>query len=150
MLLIATELEHLINHHLNGLRSISEKEMMAKPNPSKWSKKEIIGHLADSAQTNIRRFVVAQYENNPQVKYDQNKWVAIAGYQQYDTDDVIDLWFLLNKHMVAILKNTSSVIAQRTSLTDEVHTIEWLAIDYIKHLKHHLHQVLELEPIPYP
>ncbi|MEO8406705.1 MAG: DinB family protein [Chitinophagaceae bacterium] len=150
MLLIATELEHLINQHLNGLRSISEKEMMAKPNPSKWSKKEIIGHLADSAQNNIRRFVVAQYENNPQVKYDQDKWVAIAGYQQYDTDDVIDLWFLLNKHMVAILKNTSSVIAQRTSLTEEMHTIEWLAIDYIKHLKHHLHQVLELEPILYP
>jgi hypothetical protein len=34
--------------------------------------------------------------------------------------------------------------------TGELHSIKWLAADYVKHLKHHLHQVLDLEPRPYP
>jgi hypothetical protein len=150
MISIASELEVLIQQHLPHLYAVTEEEMIYKPSPSKWSKKEIIGHLVDSAQNNARRFIVAQYEDQPTIIYDQDKWVAISGYQQYDTAELINLWYLLNKHIVAILKNTSSQMAERTSFTREPHTIEWLAVDYIKHLKHHIHQVLGLEAVAYP
>ena len=150
MLPIATELDNCIQQYLPGLQALPEKEMSYKPNPAKWSKKEIIGHLVDSAQTNIRRFVVAQYEDNPSFRYDQDKWVVISGYQQANTAELINLWYLLNKHFASIIKNTVPAMAERTSTTSEVHTIEWLAVDYIKHLRHHVHQVLELEPVAYP
>jgi hypothetical protein len=150
MLKIASQLETLIDQHTAALHAIPSDKMEHKPSPSKWSKKEIIGHLVDSAQNNIRRFVVAQYEESPKILYNQDQWVVIANYQQYKTSDLITLWQLLNKHIVIILKNVSPEMAQRTCHTQELHTIEWLAEDYVKHLKHHLHQVLELEPVAYP
>jgi DinB superfamily len=73
----AADLENIINFHLSNLKDITEEEYSFKPSPAKWSKKEILGHLIDSAQSNIRRFVVAQYEENPFIKYNQDKWVAI-------------------------------------------------------------------------
>ena len=109
-----------------------------------------MGHLIDSAQSNIRRFVMAQYEETPHIVYNQDKWVRIANYQQWETIDLIRLWYLLNKQVGEILKNTSPETAKRTCQTQELHTIEWLAKDYIMHLRHHLHVVLELETVDYP
>ncbi|MBC7875437.1 MAG: DinB family protein [Ferruginibacter sp.] len=147
---IATELEIFLDRHTTALASLTENEMAQKPSPAKWSKKEIIGHLIDSAESNIRRFVVAQYEDNPVINYNQDKWVAIANYQQWNKGDLINLWYLLNKQVCEILKNTSAETALRTCQTGELHTIEWLAVDYIKHLRHHIHQVLDLDPVAYP
>ncbi len=146
---IAKELEATLQQHFSPLKSMEESTLAYKTSPIKWSKKEVIGHLIDSAQSNIRRFVMAQYEENPTIVYNQDKSVAIAGYQQWDSTDLIELWYLLNKQICEILKNTSLETAQRQCRTEELHTIEWLAQDYIKHLKHHLHQVLELEPVTY-
>ncbi|MEI9909341.1 MAG: DinB family protein [Bacteroidota bacterium] len=147
---IASELESIIDQHAAALHAIPESKLLFKSSPAKWSKKEIIGHMADSAQNNIRRFIVAQYEEIPAIVYNQDKWVIIANYKDYNITDLINLWQLLNKHIVAILKNTSVEMAQRKCRTESLQTIEWLAQDYIKHLRHHLHQVLELEPVAYP
>jgi hypothetical protein len=146
----ASELEKIINRRLHDLEEIPEAEFALKPSPVKWSKKEILGHLIDSAESNIRRFVVAQYEDSPAIVYNQDKWVAIVNYQQWKTSDIIHLWFFLNKQVCDILKNISPEMAQKKCQTQELHTIEWLAKDYIKHLKHHLHAVLNLEPVAYP
>lgn len=146
----AAELENIINYHLLNLKDITEEEYSLKPSPAKWSKKEILGHLIDSAQSNIRRFVVAQYEENPFINYNQDKWVSIANYQHWDTHDIINLWYLLNKQVCYILNNTSENMYTRTSQTDASHTIEWLAADYVKHLRHHLHVILNLELVAYP
>lgn len=146
----AAELEQVINTYIADLRAVPEAEMSHKPSPTKWSKREILGHLIDSAQSNIRRFVVGQYEDTPRITYNQDQWVAITNYQQYPLADLVELWYLINKHIVAILRNTSTETAQRKVQTEKLNTIEWLAKDYIRHLLHHLHQVLSLEPIPYP
>ncbi len=147
---IANELETFIDLHLQNLRSVPTDEMKSKPSPSKWSKKEIMGHLIDSAENNIRRFVVAQYEDSPYIVYNQDKWVTIANYQEWEDAAIIDLWYLLNKQACRILENTSPENGERQCLTQELHTLEWLATDYVKHLRHHVHQVLGLEPVPYP
>jgi hypothetical protein len=147
---IALQLETIIDQYLPALKDVPESEMLYKPSPLKWSKKEILGHLVDSAQNNIRRFVVAQYEENPAITYNQDQWVTITNYQQYNFSDLIDLWYLLNKHISVVLRNISKETAHRKCQTRNLHTIEWLAQDYIKHLRHHLHQVLELEPVAYP
>ena len=146
---IANDLNATIDKNLSALKFISEDEFNFKPSPSKWSKKEILGHLIDSAQNNIRRFVVAQYDERPKIVYNQDKWVAIVNYQHYNLPDLISLWYLLNKHICQVLKSMSPEMAKRESETEELHTLEWLAQDYIKHLLHHLHQVLDLEPVPY-
>ena len=150
MKLIADELQKITDECTPALKKISREKFDLKKSPGKWSKKEILGHLIDSAQNNIRRFIVAQYEDRPKITYNQDKWVSIAGYQQWNSNDLIDLWNLLNRQICEILKNTSPGMAQRQCMTEGLHTIEWLAQDYIKHLKHHMHQVLELEPVAHP
>jgi hypothetical protein len=147
---IAAELETFIGQHLGPLQAVPEDEMRYKPSPSKWSKKEIMGHLVDSAQNNIRRFVVARYDQEPHIVYNQDQWVSLACYQQYELPDLVHLWWLLNKHLVFILKKMEPGMAQRPCRTEGLHTLEWLAGDYIKHLRHHVHQVLNLEPVAYP
>jgi hypothetical protein len=149
---IAKQLQQIVNEYSQKLKSVSEDQYAFKPAPSKWSKKEILGHLIDSAQNNIRRFVVAQYEDLPKIVYKQDSWVDIAGYQAYSTKDLIELWRLLNSHASVILSRMSKEATGRKCYTNDPapHTIEWLARDYIKHLLHHLHQVLDLEPMTYP
>lgn len=149
-MIIATELEKYIEIHQDSLRAIPENEIVFKPSPTKWSKKEIIGHLVDSAMTNIRRFIVAQYETEPHIIYNQDKWVNFSNYQNYNSSELIQFWYSLNKHLANILKNIPAENFQLKCKTEDVHTLEWLAEDYLKHLKHHLHQVLQLEPVAYP
>jgi hypothetical protein len=147
---IAAELAALIHQYSDRLYGLKEEDVSIKPSPSKWSKKEILGHLIDSAQSNIRRFIVSQYEEQPFIKYNQDAWVSITGYQQHEFKSIVDLWKLLNLHVVRILSNLSPEMAQRKCMTNELHTVEFLAIDYIKHLRHHIHQVLDLDPVPHP
>jgi len=147
---LASELNKIIEDHLSALRSVSLEEFHFKPSPAKWSKKQIMGHLVDSAQNNIRRFIVAQYEDRPKIVYNQDQWVAITNYQQYQTTDLIDLWYLLNKHICQVLTFMPVEMSQQQAQTEDLHDLRWLAEDYIKHLLHHLHQVLDREPVVYP
>ena len=47
------------------LSAVSEDAAARKPAPDKWSKKEILGHLVDSAANNHQRFVRLQLEHAP-------------------------------------------------------------------------------------
>lgn len=79
----------------------------------------------------------------------QDKCVAISDYQHYPIRDLIELWQLTNKHIIIVWKNMPAAVTQRTCETGEVHTLEWLATDYNKHLAHHMHALLEKEDFPY-
>lgn len=147
---IAKELDLLIENHRAALENIPTHLMEIKPSPFKWSKKEVMGHLIDSAENNIRRFITAQYEDSPHIVYNQDKWNGINGYQHWSTGNIIQLWYLLNKQICSILKNMPAGVKYRLCRTENVHTLEWLADDYLKHLRHHLHQVLDLNPVSYP
>ena len=147
---VIEQLQSVINDYSDELKGLYEDEWMYKPNTAKWSRKEILGHLIDSAQNNMRRFVVAQYEDKPRITYAQDSWVAAADYQNYFTPALVDLWVLLNKHICVILKKMPEGAGERLCETRELHSIQWLAEDYNKHLLHHLHQILNLEPVAYP
>jgi hypothetical protein len=152
MKLLIGDLQRIVMDYTPRLKRIGEEKFSCKPQPSKWSKKEILGHLIDSAQNNIRRFIVSQYEELPLIIYAQDDWVRIADYQNYPTEDLILLWSLLNRHICILLLHTPESAFQRMTETNnqKTHTLEWLVQDYIKHLLHHLHQVLDLEPLVYP
>jgi len=116
-----------------------------KPAPNKWSKKEIIGHLTDSAQVNLQRFVRCTYDEGFKLVYAQDEWVAAAHYQEADIKELLDLWILLNRQLIRVLSYypDERLSAQCDTGKNEVnlHTVEWLAADYVEHLKHHLNQI---------
>ena len=144
------QLQSIIDHYGNQLDVLNEAEWMYKPNPAKWSRKEVLGHLIDSAQNNIRRFIVAQYEDKPKIVYAQDLWVAAANYHNYVINDLVTLWRLLNRHICVVLKNIPANAPERLCDTGDLRSIKWLGSDYNKHLLHHLHQLLNLEPVAYP
>ena len=150
MLFQANELNRTIEYYKEQLDQLDEVAADLKTAPGKWSKKEILGHLIDSAQNNLRRFIVAQYEESPTILYQQDDWVRLNNYQGKRLEDVIELWYLTNKQIVGVLENTDRIAAKRTCNVGTLQTINWLGTDYIKHLKHHLHQILNLEAISYP
>jgi hypothetical protein len=77
--------------------------------------------------------------------------VTCSNYQGYPIEDLVELWTLLNRHVVIILKQMSPEAAQRMcSMGGQPQSLEWVAADYCNHLLHHLHQILDLEPIAYP
>lgn len=139
---VCTELRAIIDATLQEFAALPESEWTHKPNPAKWSKKEVLGHLIDSALNNHRRFIVTQYSENQNIVYHQDEWVAFQAYQQANTQDLIDLWRLINLQIVRILEVMPKSAYQYTCDTGKdgqhLHTLEWLAEDYVGHLKHHL------------
>jgi hypothetical protein len=56
-----------------------------KSSPDRWSQKEKLGHLIDSAANNHQRIVRVQLEQQPAMPgYEQGKWVELHSYQHRD------------------------------------------------------------------
>ena len=137
------ELREIINAYAKKVETLSEAEFSAKPLPHKWSKKEVLGHLIDSAQNNLRRFIVCQYEAQPPfIAYQQDFWVACNDYQHAPAGDVIQLWRLINLRICAVLENMPPENYTKQCNSGTLHTLQWLAEDYVKHMKHHINQII--------
>jgi hypothetical protein len=119
-----------------------------KIRPEKWSKKEIIGHLIDSAQINLQRFVRCTYEQDFKLIYAQNEWVAASHYQNADIKEVLDLWILLNRQIIRVLINYPEdrldVTCDTGKIEVQLHPVKWLVEDYVRHIQHHLQQIVGL------
>lgn len=111
----------------------------------KWSKKEIIGHLIDSGHINLQRFVRCTYEENFKLIYEQDAWVIVQRYQDADINELLDLWTLLNKQIIRVLKdyptNRLGARCDNSKQEPNLQTVAWLAHDYLEHLHHHLQQI---------
>jgi hypothetical protein len=144
---VTLELSSLLAEYSSKFQAIPDSEFSNKPIPHKWSKKEVVGHLIDSAQNNLRRFIVGQYEAQPpNIVYDQDFWVNANGYQGMKKEEVIALWRLINKRICAVLNampESNYSNQSNTGKTEvQLHSLQWLAEDYVKHMKHHLNQVI--------
>ncbi|MCJ8014549.1 DinB family protein [Paenibacillus sp. KQZ6P-2] len=146
---IIDRLNHWIARVPERFSVLSETEVSLRPQPHKWSKKEILGHLCDSALNNLQRFIRAQYEEQPQtvIKYAQDEWVRLMGYQELPLEHVLSLWVSLNTQVAAIIKNIPEEKLQSTyPFSDGKHvTLEWMIRDYVDHLEHHLRQIFGKE-----
>ncbi|HYG20137.1 MAG TPA: DinB family protein [Ohtaekwangia sp.] len=143
----AAELHSIIVDFNHKISQIPEDEFTAKPLPHKWSKKEVLGHLIDSAQNNLRRFICGQYETTPpKIVYDQDFWVAVNGYQAAEKESVLQHWVHLNNRIANVLMTMPAENHSRQCDTgkeaQQLRTLDWLAADYVKHLKHHLNQII--------
>jgi hypothetical protein len=134
-----------LNHWIIEVPSrvnISEQELAWKSQPHKWSKKEVLGHLCDSAINNLQRFIRVQYEEQPYkvLKYAQNQWVELMNYQNLPVEHILNLWLSLNKQIAEIMIQFPEDKLQLLCDTGDAKlvTIEWIMIDYVDHMEHHL------------
>lgn len=136
-------LEYLIQVIPDLLSEIDERTFSLQPAPNKWSKKQIIGHLIDSATNNHHRFVRGQFEDEPEIRYDQDKWNACGFYQHIGGTHIIAFWKLYNRQLLEIVKRIpEGHLSRKVRVGEELHSLDFLIIDYVRHLEHHLKQVV--------
>jgi hypothetical protein len=125
------------------LEAIPEDEFSAQATPDKWSRKQILGHLIDSAANNHQRFVRIQFEDNPNIAYDQNNWVNFSYYQEMHKADLIAQW---RTHNIFLAKLISHIPAENLHGTGQINgkylSLEWFIVDYVQHMEHHLKQIV--------
>ena len=140
---VTRELRSIVAEYKKKFETIPEKDFQAKPRAQKGSKQEVVGHLIDSAQNNLRRFIGGQYESIPPlIVYEQDFWVSANAYQQMRKDDILGLWELMNLRICAVLENMPPENYSKEANTGSLRTLEWLAADYVKHMKHHINQII--------
>ena len=127
------------------LRVISDATASIKPAPGKWSKKEILGHLIDSAANNHQRFVRLQLSARIDLPgYDGDEWVRVQGYQDRPWREIIDLWVMYNMQLAAVIRNVDTKALRNVWHTPDGQELdlEFIIRDYVVHLRHHLDQIV--------
>jgi hypothetical protein len=127
------------------LLKISEAESIVRPSSEKWSKKEILGHLIDSASNNHQRFVRAQLSSEIRLpEYEQEMWVKTQGYQGESWEDLVQLWRLYNLHLLHVAEAIPDERLKSLCFIGESEpvTLEFIVTDYVRHMKHHIDQIL--------
>jgi Cupin domain/DinB superfamily len=128
-------------------------ESRSRKHNDKWSKKEILGHLIDSARINLNRFTDILISNEKYIvkSYLQDQLVLVNDYQNTPEYDLISLWQLLNHQIISVLKGAKQSDLQKIIVVgNEEKTLSWLAIDYVEHMEHHLSQIFETDNLLSP
>src|SRR3954463_2486785 len=97
---VAGELRAEVAASLPRLRAVTESDTAKERGDGKWVRKEILGHLIDSAANNHQRFVRARAAD-PFVwpGYDQNAWVAVHDYRRRPWTDLVEVWAAFNQQV---------------------------------------------------
>lgn len=109
----------------------------------KWSKKEILGHLIDSAANNHQRFVRLQLQDELVLPgYDQPNWVRTQRYQERAWKDLVELWSAYNRHLAHIIESIApQSLGNVWKAKDGDLDLAFLVRDYLRHLLHHMEQI---------
>ena len=126
------------------LRQVSEEESSAPVLPGGWSRKQVLGHLIDSASNNHQRFVRAALADELDFPgYDQTECVQVQAVQSAPWPVLVNLWASYNRylaHVIARLPAAKLEVPCQIGSNEPV-TLAFLVEDYLRHLVHHLEQI---------
>jgi hypothetical protein len=109
-----------------------------------WTRKQIIGHLCDSAANNRQRFIRASTSGayaGP--GYAQDDWVGAHGYTDQPWETLLSWWQVEHEILAAVVARISAdrLETQCTVGDDAPVTLRFLIVDYIQHQRWHLKQI---------
>lgn len=145
MLATAEELRKTVETVMPMLRGMSDAGASVPRDAGKWSRKQVLGHLIDSACNNQQKFVRTMARSGLDfVGYEQNHWVDSQHYSTAAWDQLVSLWQAYNAHLAHIIEHVDPKQLSHTINVEDhgTFTLEFIMNDYIDHMKHHLLQIL--------
>jgi hypothetical protein len=153
--LCALDLLNTLDAVMPRLTALDEARTAGRPGAGKWSPREIIGHLIDSASNNHGRFVRGQTQDDLVFEgYDQEQWVEAQRYQDVAWPDLVALWSAYNRHLAHVMRSAPATVRARPHTRHSLDrtafvavppgqpaTLEYVMEDYVRHLRHHLRQI---------
>ena len=123
------------------LRAFSAAETFQPILHGGWSRRQVLGHLIDSASNNHQRFVRASLQDSLAFPaYEQDAWSRVQCPQEASWPALLALWASYNRylaHVIAHLPNAKLEVPCRIGSGEPV-SLRFLAEDYLRHLRHHL------------
>lgn len=138
------------------LLELDDERSARRPAPGKWSPREIVGHLVDSASNNHQRFLRAQWQDDLIFQgYAQDAWVETQRYQEAPWRELVTLWGHFNRHLARVMAAVPPQVRMRRHVRHNLHEVAWRPVpqseaatldyfmrDYVGHLGHHVAQIL--------
>jgi hypothetical protein len=155
---VVADLLTAVERAVPALLALGDERSRVHPAPGKWSPREVIGHLVDSASNNHQRFVRAQLQDDLVFAgYDQEAWVRLQRYAESPWEDLVALWAAFNRHIAHVMASAPEDQLTRPRLRHNLEDLAWVPVpanqpatleyfmrDYVGHLRHHLRQVLDV------
>ncbi len=141
---IAEELETIIEIYKSDFSGLDEHITSLRISQDKWTLKEIIGHLIDSASNNHQRFIRFQLSEALEFPdYNNSEWLRIQKHQNLKFIELLLLFYYYNKLIVNIILNIDEKCLQNKwninwDEDSTFITFEKLVTHYVDHMKSHL------------
>ena len=142
---VIEDLQQAVDEAAAVFARLTDADTSAPQAAGKWSRKQLLGHLIDSAANNHQRFIRGQLDGPHAFPgYEQEAWVERNGYTDAAWSDLVALWQNYNYHLLRVLARipTDKLNVQCTVGDSEPMTLGFIAEDYVRHLKHHVQQLL--------
>lgn len=141
---LSEKLKSVVDAAEPRLRQVDAAESSKPILPGGWSRKQVMGHLIDSASNNHQRFVRAAQQASLEFPgYDQEGNVRLQAPQEADWALLVSLWATYNRylaHVIARLPASKLETVCRIGAGEPV-SLSFIATDYLTHMVHHLRQV---------
>lgn len=126
------------------LALIGEDRSAEAVRPGGWLRKEVLGHLLDSAANNHQRFVRAALDGKYEgPSYEQEGWIRLNGYSELPWSALLDSWRDRNATLARIVTRIDEQRLQAPCKIGENPAVplEFVIVDYLRHLDHHAAQI---------
>ena len=109
-----------------------------------WTRKQIVGHLLDSAANNHQRFVRAAIDGQyARPKYAQDAWVAAHGYGDASWETLLRWWQAEHEILATVVDRVPEERLEAMCVVgdDAPVTLRFLIEDYLNHQRGHFTQL---------
>ena len=146
---ITNDIVRIVDEWEDRLRSLTHGEIAERRNHQNRTVKQLVGHMVDSASNNQQRMTRLQYNDVlefPDYTQDNDRWIAIQNYQDFEWNNLISLWKFCNLHIVHVIKNVdvSKLGNVWTDYEGNKVTLADMIGGYLSHLQLHTREIEDI------